>query len=133
MDLRNRGRCQRFNREIVKPGLYGKAAHRLFNLLFRQPTIEGRYAILQQRELIGDLRREQIAAGREHLTELDPHRPQLLQRKAQTFAEGLVFMTIRHPEQHPPPDTQRQRDTHFGNELIKPIAQKGADNKIQAP
>ncbi len=42
-------------------------------------------------------------------------------------------MAVGHPEQHPPPDSQRQRDTHFGNELIKPVAQKGVDDKIQAP
>jgi len=42
-------------------------------------------------------------------------------------------MAVWHPEQHPPPDTQRQRDPHFGDELIEPVAQKGVDDEIQAP
>ena len=42
-------------------------------------------------------------------------------------------MAVWHPEEHPPPDTQRQRDPHFGDKLIEPVAQKGVDDEIQAP
>jgi hypothetical protein len=29
----------------------------------------------------------------------------------------LILMAVWHPEEHPPPDTQRQRDPHFGDKL----------------
>jgi hypothetical protein len=40
------------------------------------------------------MRRKEIAAGGKHLAEFNPHRPQLLQRQAQTFAKRLIFMAI---------------------------------------
>lgn len=98
--------------------------HRFLYLLLRELSFKGRYAVLQQRQLIGNMRREEIPAGGKHLAKFNPHRPQLLKRQAQTSAKGLVLMTIWHPEQHPPPDTQRQRETNFGDELIEPVAQK---------
>ena len=82
MDLGDGGGSERLNSEIIEPGFNGQPAHRLFDLLFSQFAIERCDAILQQRQLIGDLRREQIAAGGEHLAELNPHRAQLLQRQA---------------------------------------------------
>src|SRR5690606_6762240 len=131
--LRNRGRCQWLDVEVVEPGLDGYIPHRLFNLLFRARAVKRCDAILQHRELIGNQRREEIAASRQHLSEFNPNRAELLQRQAQTLTQRLTFMAIGHPEEHPPPDTKRQRDTHFGDKLVEPVAQKGANNKIEAP
>src|SRR5690606_15354692 len=104
-----------------------------FDLFFRSHTVKRCNAVLQQCQFIGNLRREKIAASREHLPELNPYRAQLLERQAKTFTQRLIFMTIRHPEQHPPPDTKQQRDTHFGDKLVEPVTQKGVDDKIEAP
>ena len=78
MHLGNRSGSERFNREVIKPGFYRQAAHGLLNLLFGLQTVKGRDAILQHGQLIGNVRRKQVATGREHLTKLDPHRPQFL-------------------------------------------------------
>jgi phage baseplate assembly protein gpV len=40
---------------------------------------------------------------------------QLALLQPQTGAKRLILMAVWHPEEHPPPDTQRQRDPHFGD------------------
>jgi len=49
-------------------------------------TGERRHAILQFCQLIGDVDRQQVAARRERLAELDENRPQFLERQAQPLA-----------------------------------------------
>jgi hypothetical protein len=68
--------------------------------------------------LVGNVWWEEIATGRKHLPKLDPYRAKLLQRQTQTFTQRLTFMTIWHPEQHPPPDPKRQRNAHFGDKFV---------------
>ena len=46
---------------------------------------EWRHPVLQFREFIGDIRRQQVAARRDRLAELHENRPQLDQRQAQIF------------------------------------------------
>ncbi len=98
MNLSNRGRSQRLDVKIIKPGLNREIAHRLFDLLFRQLAFERGDFILQQRQLIGNHWREQVTAGGEHLAELDPDRSQLLKSQPQSFTKQFVLMAIRHPE-----------------------------------
>ena len=45
--------------------------------------VEGRHAILQPGQFVGDVGRQQVAPGRQHLAELDEDRSQFLQRQAQ--------------------------------------------------
>jgi septal ring factor EnvC (AmiA/AmiB activator) len=59
----NRCRGQRVDIEIVKPRFYRQIAHRFFNLLFSQHAVKRRDLVLQHRQLIGDLRREEVTAG----------------------------------------------------------------------
>ncbi|VAU69640.1 Uncharacterised protein [Klebsiella pneumoniae] len=47
MNLRNRGRGQRLNIEIIKPGLDGDIAHRFFDLFLRSLSVKRSDAILQ--------------------------------------------------------------------------------------
>ena len=47
---------------------------------------ERRHAVLQQRQFVGDVGRQQVAPGRQHLAELDEDRAQVLQRLAQALA-----------------------------------------------
>ena len=52
--------------------------------LFRR---ERRHAVLQLGELVGDVLRQQVAPGRQHLPELDEDRPEVLEREAQPLRE----------------------------------------------
>src|SRR5690606_32536148 len=52
-------------------------------------AVEWRDPVLQQGQLGGDVGRDQVAAGREDLPELDEDRPEFLQRQTQTRAAGL--------------------------------------------
>ena len=60
------------------------AAVSLLDFGQRQMRVEGWHAILQLGQFVGDVRRHQVAASRQHLTEFDENWPQLLQSKTQT-------------------------------------------------
>lgn len=47
---------------------------------------EGRDAILEPGEFIGDVRRQEVAAGRQNLAEFDENRPQRFECQAYPFA-----------------------------------------------
>ena len=82
VNLGDRGRSDRYRVELGKH-VACRTVIRLLDLRQRQMRIEWRHAILQLREFVGDVGRQQVAAGRQHLTELDEDRPQRLQRHAQ--------------------------------------------------
>ncbi len=54
-----------------------------------------RHAVLQLRELVGDVERDQVAPRREHLPELDEDRAQILERKAQPHAPAAPTCRAR--------------------------------------
>ena len=62
------------NRRTVSTGILPIAS----SICFRAHAVKRGHAILQQCQLIGNLRREKIATGREHLAEFNPYRAQLL-------------------------------------------------------
>ncbi len=96
MDLRDRR--ARHRRQVERPEHVGErpaehADDRRFDLLRR----ERRHAILQQRELVGDVGRQQVAPRRQHLAELDEDRAEVLERTAQAHAARRRQVA---PEQH---------------------------------
>ena len=46
-------------------------------------AVERQHAVLQQGEIVDDVRRHEVAAGGQDLAELDEDRPEFLQRQAQ--------------------------------------------------
>ena len=54
----------------------------------RHVAAERRDAILQLRQIVGDVRRNQIATRGQRLAELDEYRTQFLEREAQALAAG---------------------------------------------
>jgi hypothetical protein len=50
---------------------------------------EGRHAVLQLRQFVGDVERHQVAAGRQHLPELDEDRPQRFECQPQPHRARL--------------------------------------------
>ncbi len=129
MHLRDRRRRQRFDIEIIEPGFY-RTADRFFNLLFSLYAVEGRDAILQNGELVGDHGREKVATRREHLAELDPDRTELLHRQAHTHADLFIFMAVRQPKNRAAPEAQRNGKAHAGYQFIKTVSQKNPDDEI---
>ncbi len=79
MDLRDRGRGDRGFVETREPAVERRRELR-FDQRPRLVPGKGRQAILQAREILGDLLAQQIGAGRKQLAELDKAGPQ--------FAEG---------------------------------------------
>ncbi len=85
MDLRDRGRgdrgvVERREETVERPGEFG------LDQTARLIPGERRQAILQAREILGDLVAQQIGAGRQDLSELDEARPHLGQRRGQPLA-----------------------------------------------
>ncbi len=76
-------------------------ADRGTQLLLDQRRGDGRvewgYSVLQHRQFFGDIRRQQVATGRENLPELDEDRPQPFQRQAQTSAPRQRAAPPRNP------------------------------------
>jgi hypothetical protein len=82
MHLRHRGRGHRAALEAGED-LVHRLAIGLFQLRDRLFGREGRHPILQSRQLVGDIQRQQVAASGKHLAELDEDRAQVFQRLAQ--------------------------------------------------
>jgi hypothetical protein len=86
--LGDAGRGQRRGVEGRRRPRHG-AAERLLDQRARHVAVERRHAVLQQGQLLGDVGRHQVAAGRQDLPELDEDRAQFLQRQAQARAPRL--------------------------------------------
>ena len=80
---------------------------------------EGRDAVLQQRELVGDVLRQQVAARRQRLAELDEDGPEGLERAADAHP-------ARHPAREPP--TRREK----GEEAQRAEPGRGEEQVVDA-
>lgn len=56
-------------------------------------------SVLQERQLIGQIRWQQIPTGREHLAELDEDGAQRFEGEAQTFAAAFTLVAVAQPEE----------------------------------
>ena len=68
--------------------------------------------VLQFRQLVGEVHREQVAPRRQHLAELDEYRPQRLQRQAQPHR-------ARHRQVAPEKDAGEQPRQALGARLVE--------------
>ncbi len=84
MDLGDRRRGDRHRVELGED-LARRAAISLFDFGQRQMRIEGRHAILQLGQFVGDVGWHQVAPRRQYLAEFDENRPQRFQRHAQPY------------------------------------------------
>ena len=74
MHLRYRRRRDRRAVEAGKQNV-GMPAERAFDLAHGEFAIERRYLVLQTREFVGDIGRQQITSRAQYLAELDEDRP----------------------------------------------------------
>ncbi len=131
MDLRDRGRGQRFALEAGIE-LRHRLAQRALDLGLRQRAVEGCDAVLQQGELGGDVGRQQVAAGREDLAELDEDRPQFLQRQPQALAARHRGDRGRRARDQPAQRPQRPEQAGGLYKFVEAIAQQHARDRVQA-
>ena len=97
MHLGYRGRGHRL---ALEPGedLVHRFAVSLLQFGDGQVRRKRRHAVLQLRQFVGDIQRQQVTPGRQQLAELDENRSQIFQRLAQ--AHGAWCREIA-PEHHP--------------------------------
>ena len=124
MHLRDRGRGERgvlearehFGERPAVGALQTRARHR---------GRERRHPVLQLRELIGDVRRQQVATGRDRLAELDENRAQLDQRQAQV-RPARAGAAARRPDPRGQQQQQAQRPVQMRgpHQLIEPMPQQ---------
>jgi hypothetical protein len=86
----------------------------------RQIGRERRNAVLQLRQLVGDVERQEVAARREHLAELDVDRAERLERFSQPLPTGFPGTAGESPDE----DVSRKPR----NELVQPEAQADAED-----
>ena len=103
MHLRHRGRSHWRALEVVEDGV-DRLAVEAFQHRQRLLGGEGRHAVLEQGELVGEVGRQQVAPGRQHLAELDEDRPERLERLAQARAARF---RKRAPEEDLVPDVRQ--------------------------
>jgi hypothetical protein len=87
--LGDRGRSHRLHFEAAE-NLIERLAVEHFELGDGLLGREGRHAILQLGQLVGEIRRQQIAPRRQHLTELHEDRTERFKRLAQAHRARLV-------------------------------------------
>jgi hypothetical protein len=133
MHLRHR---RRGNRRPVEGGedLVHRLAIGLFELGDGQFRRKGRHAVLQLRQLVGDVQRQQVASGRQQLAELDEDRPQVFQGLAQ--AHGARGRQVA-PEHQALRRKQQARaharfDLVFEDQAVESVEVRDAGNTDQA-
>jgi len=87
MHLRHRCRGNRLTIEAGEDVVH-RPLERAFQFRYRQFRCEWWHLILQLGQFVDKICRHQIAAGRQHLTELDEYRPQRLERQPQPNSAG---------------------------------------------
>ena len=78
-----------------------------------------RHAVLQPRELVGDVHGEEVAPGGEHLTELDEDRAELFEREPQSLRGGR--RGVAPERQRPRERSHRAKPFVAGQELVEPV------------
>ena len=123
--LRHRGAG---NRRFVKLGkrLIDRFAQAGFDHLARLAARKRRHPILQQRQLVGVFRWQQVAAGGQHLAEFDKNRPQAFQRQPHPARQRFGHIARqRQPAQeqmnHPQPRMVDEK-------LVQAVTVQGAEN-----
>ena len=94
---------------------------------------ERRHAVLQLRELVGDVLGQQVAPGRERLAELDEDRPQPLQREADALAARAAARALE-PGRRRQVEHEAQRPEQVGREddVVEPVPHEHALDGEQA-
>ncbi len=90
--LRDRGARDGLRLELLED-LCDRLAEGAFDFGNGELGCERRHLILQLRQLVGDIRGQEVAARREHLAELDENRAERLERAAQPHAARLASAT----------------------------------------
>ncbi len=91
---------------------------------------ERRHGVLQFRQLVGDVGRQQVAARRDRLAELDEDRAEFLERQADALADRrrAVAAARRQVEQ----ETQRPQQVRLLDDVVEAVLDQHALDRDQA-
>ena len=131
MHLGDGGGRQRRLVEVVEQGLYG-AAQACLDLATGGLTAEGGHPVLQQSQLFGDIRRQQIAPGREHLAELDEDGAERREGEPDTGTTAQLLVFVLEPEQAAAGQPAGPGLITGGHQLVDALLQQDADDAIEA-
>ncbi len=106
VDLRDRGAGDRVAPEIREDSVHAGAEASL-DLRHGKIGGERRHLVLQLGQLVGDVERQQVAARREHLPELDEDGAERLERPAQPLGPGRVAQRVEPEAQGDPGDRRK--------------------------
>jgi hypothetical protein len=119
MHLGHRSRRERLVLEAGE-AVVDRHAERLLDQRHRRRRIEWRHMVLQQNQLVGDLRWQQIAADRDRLAELDEQRAELLECEADALAERPLAPATER--QQPIQPAERPEQVGGSHDLVEPVA-----------
>ena len=129
IEARGQRRPRRSSRTPRRPA--GRSARS--TIAARLGAGERRHAVLQLRELVGDVGRQQVAPRREHLAELDEDRAELLERQAQPLAARAAPPALepgrrREVER----EAQRPEQVRREDDVVEPVPHEHALDREQA-
>ncbi|MNQ73006.1 hypothetical protein D3C85_877250 [compost metagenome] len=130
MDLGNGGGRQRRLVEVIEQGLDGAAQARLY-LAPGLLATEGGNPVLQQGQLFGDVRRQQIPPGRQHLAKLDEDGTERLEGEANAGATAQIRLLVLQPEQAATQQASWPGLITGRHQLVDALLQQNADDAIE--
>ncbi len=129
MNLGHRGRRQRLAFE-ARVALGDAAAERLLDRRDCDLGRERRHVVLQLRELVGDLGRQEIAAHRKRLAEFHEQWPELLEREPDAHPERPLAPAAEGEQAIDP--AERAEQMRRGDDLVEAVAHERALDRHQS-
>ncbi len=129
MDLRDRSGREGLDVEPLENRMDGIVVSRFENrycLVCR----ERRYRVLELGEFFGDIRREQVAPGRDRLAEFDEDRAELFEREADALAQRRGRSAA--PRKNIKEEAQWTQQVRFFDEFIETVFDEDPLNSDQA-
>ena len=125
VDLGDGGRRERRGIE-AREELRDRPAERGLDARLGERAVEGRDAVLELRELVGDVGRQQVAPRRDDLAELHEDRPEVLERAPQALAARAAAAREPGPGRQPEDEAQRAVEVGRAHVVVEPVAHQHA-------
>src|SRR5262245_52685565 len=125
MDLRDRGGSQRLRVEASEDRR-DRLAERSLDASLGELAVEGRDAVLELRELVGDVRRQEIAPRRDDLAKLHEDRAEVLERATETLTAAAAPPREPGPGREPEDEAERAVEVRRAHVVVEPVAHEHA-------
>ncbi len=111
--------------KLAKSSATGRPSEASMRAFASAPS-KGGHAVLEPRELVGDVGRQQVAPRRDHLAELHEDRSEVLERAPQALAARAAPAREPGPGREPEDEAQRAVEVGRAHVVVEPVAHQHA-------